>query len=196
MPVYEVVKDERKEERGVPCLTLLIDGRPTLIWCPKCETPGLGEDYFVRRKIARLKAGRADALASGAAPRTAGLPGKKRTARVFQSDAAPGLITTGSGKQREAPRRWRYELGGEPSEGDYATEAQAREACACAAYLTRGKLGRLAEMEAAFEGQHGKACEARVCPERHKVVLSDEGGTEYVAGVQPDGTFRFKAIGG
>lgn len=165
--------------------TFTVDGAETLIYCPT--------EYAARRKVQRLQQGRTDAL-GGPVLMTGGGPVRTAAprARVFREDGEPSYTTTRAGKRREVPKGWRFELDGTCCQGTYATEAEAREACAVRAYLTRGKLGRLKEAEEAFVAQHGKPCEVKV--QGGKITAHAEDGSCHSVGFFP-GQVRFKEIG-
>lgn len=190
MPEYKTHKCPEREARGRPCVSFTIDGAPTLMWWPICKEESLGWDYFARRAIKRLQAGREDSLGGMVKPVRAGFQATAEDAprgRVFS-------VTTGTptvnarGKTREAPARWKYALDGVESEKDYPTESAAREACACAGFLSRGKLGRLDAIRAAI----GEGATVGVCPERHRIVARDAAGVEYAVALDGEGV-RVKA---
>jgi hypothetical protein len=99
-----------------------------------------------------------------------------------------------SGKKvvRDVPQ-WKYTLDGKDSEETFATEKEAREACACKAWVTAGKLGKLSQIQDAFKAQMGKDGEAFACTERHRVLVRS-GEDEYSPGFQPDGSITFKQV--
>jgi hypothetical protein len=96
--------------------------------------------------------------------------------------AAPTTVVSRGGqtKTREARPLWRYSLDQLESSETFPTEAAARAACALAAFMTRHKLGRLAEVQARLEAEFpGQACKVWVCPKEH-AIRATVNGLEYL----------------
>jgi hypothetical protein len=205
VPEFKVVHDEEREatSRGRKAFTFLVDGVPSLMWFPNAsseEHPGRPADYFAQRTIRRLQEGRSTeafggptVVNGGERQHALGLRagrGKVVEAPQPEAEAAPDI----RGKPRSARPRYKYELDGKSSEETYATEAEAKAACAVAAFMTRGRLGKLSAAQEALAEEYPDAeCEVYVCDKRHKVCATVDG-EDYVVGFEPDGTFRFKKM--
>lgn len=186
---YQVILDESKagrvDKNGAPleCYTFTVNGTPSMKWFKPCQVEGLLATYYVERCIGRLKAGRSreafggPVLAMGAAGDL-----------VWMEAPAP----RGSVRRCEKRNRWVYTLDGREAEQTYPTEATAKEACACAAFMTRGKLGRLKEAVETFRACHGKGCEVRI-KGRAVVAVAEGCGTRYAVGFDAAGV-RFKSL--
>lgn len=180
------------------CISRLKAGRSREAFGPAPEVsvggvPLRTEDDSQETKAleAMKSAGVPESLAKQAVEQLKKLQGKGR-GRVYSEEGKAPEGTTDSGKPRTARPVWRYSLDGKPSEKTFPTEAAAREACATAAFMTRGKLGRLAEVKAALEAQFpGVECKVWACKGEH-CVRAKAGEVEYLIGWEPDGTFRFK----
>lgn len=200
MAEFKVFCDETRKGRvdkdGAPleCYTFAVNGAPSMKWFKPCLLPREQlppaydaalptEEYYVRRCIGRLRQGRSREAFGG--PSLAMGPGGV----LVQQQAAPARGTV---CRCDQTRRWKYTIDGREAPDTYPTEAQAREACAAAAFMSRGKLGRFAEAAEAFRQCHGKGCEVRV--EGRGVVAVAEGcGTRYAVGFDAQGV-RFKAL--
>lgn len=186
---YKVVKDESKvgkvDKNGAPleCYTFTINGMPSMKWFKPCMVEGLPEDYYVQRCIGRLRNGRSREAFGGPIV-TAGVDGN-----VFVSATQPprGFVSRCAHR-----KRWVYTLDGSEASETFPTEAMAREACAIAAFMTRGKLGRLAEAAEAFRAEHNKACDIRV--EGHGIVAHSECGARFAVSLTAGNAPRFKRM--
>lgn len=202
MPItYEIIHDPGREARGIQCLTFTVNGEPSLKWFHPCTIEGLSRTYYVERCINALKAGLSREAFGGpvATIRSADGPARQVNlnpggrGKVFHEDAEAAETTTRSGKTvRRGGRRYRYSLGGQPSEESYPTEAAAKEACAVAAFMTRGKLGRLVEVESAFKSEYDQACVASM--DSGSVIATAEDGTRYAVRLAAGEVPRFKVI--
>lgn len=195
MADFQIIHDEArgKTSAGRKVWTFTVDGTPSLYWCPTRPA--------VERVISRLKMGRSREAFGGAAVvagdrviGTAG-PGSGRGSVTSRAPATPThTVTMGSGrtKQRDNPSTWHYSLDGTECSESFASEAEARSACAIRAFMTRGKLGRIAEAQSALEARHpGKTCKVYVCPQRHRIV-GEVDGKEVHVGFDPDKGVVFK----
>ncbi len=174
MAKYNIFKNEDKEKAGLPCLSFTIDGYETMMWFSPCKVNGLNENYYVERCINRLKQGRSEAFGGPGVVQNEKLlaSGRKVRARTFES----------------SPRRWKYELDGKACEEHYPTESLAKEACAVKEFLTRGKLGRLKEIEESFKTKHGKECKAYV---KNNKITIDAADDKYFAAFEATGNIVF-----
>lgn len=215
MPEFQIIHDEEREEqsRGRKAFTFTVDGVPSLLWFPNALDeeghPGRPADYFVQRTIRRLQEGRSAEAFGDAGPAIAVVGAVQVAQSVSRSPRkARGKVVTKEvperaeavtdmrGKPREPRPTYTYELDGKPSDRTYATEKEAAAACAIAAFMTRGKLGRIPDAQAALEEQFPDCvCEVYACPTQHKVCarVDDE---DYAVGFEADGTFRFKKVAG
>lgn len=213
MPEFKVIHDPEREEssRGRKAFTFTVDGVPSLMWFPNASSvdhPGRPADYFVQRTIRRLQEGRStEAFGDSFSPQVLpegdvavrGAIGKVPRAgrgKVLELPPQEDTPTTDiRGKPRVARPRYTYELDGKTSEESYHTEAEAKAACAIAAFMTRGKLGKVAAAQAALKEQFpdGEEVEVYACAEKHKVCAVVDG-EEYAVGFEPDGSFRFKKV--
>lgn len=203
MPKFKIIHDAERAEatRGRKAFTFTVDGVPSLMWFPDASSedhPGRPADYFVQRAIGRLNAGRSTeafggpvAVASAGEVRAASQPARGRVEQLGQPTEATIDIR---GKPQSGRPRFTYTLDGKPSEDSYATEAEARAACAVAAFMTRGKLGKIQAAHSALQEEYpGAECAVYVCDKRHKVCATVDG-EEYHVGFEPDGTFKFKKL--
>lgn len=109
--------------------------------------------------------------------------------------ASEGAPATRSGKPSPSRPAWRYVLDGRRSTQSYPTEQSARAACAVAAFMSRGKLGRLAEAQGALEAAYpDRPCKVWACAKEH-CVRAKVDGAEYLIRWEPDGSFKFKPKG-
>lgn len=135
---------------------------PSLKWYRECVTAGLPKTHFVDRCIGRLKLGASReangdglVLMKDGAPVGLAMPQGGRIGRgaVFQKDgpAETELVPTrGGAKLREKRRPWCAQVDGalladrDGSPVEFPDEKSARGAMAIHAFMTRGKLGRIA----------------------------------------------------
>ena len=197
MPEITVVHDAARaaSSGGRKAWTVLVDGAPSLYWCPS--------EHAARRVASRLRAGRSGeafggaglVLPAGVLATSRGHPAKARGKVVSAGEAVVETVTTKSGrvKPREKRPAFVFELDGKCDERrKFASEQEAKAACACAAFASRGRLGRFAEAEAAFLDAFGKKCKVQVLDLpgsalHGKVVAKDEGGGLWHVGFRSGG---------
>lgn len=192
--------------------TFTVDGQPSLYYSPN--------EHGIRRVVERLRQGRSREAFGGSGvvvdgagvvqavahlPSAIGSAGAEAQATkqgrgcVTCEDGPVAMAATRANPKKVKPRGgnarkvFRATVDGKCLGKTFASEAEAKAACAIACFMTRGKLGKLAETAAAFEAQLGRKATVAVCPERHAVVCRDEAGVEYAFGVEPGGAIRFKA---
>ena len=193
---YKIVQDQGRAARGLPSYTFLIDGRPSLAWC--------ANERAVQRKIDRLRAGRSDVF-GGPVLMVDGKPvarvgGQKIRAKIVPSEGevTTEMVTTKSGKQKPREKRpgFDYELDGRRYPVKVSSESEARELAAVHGFLTRGKVGRAMDAAKLVGERFGaKGCRVFLCARRHKLMVRDESGAEYVIGVGVDGGLLAKPTG-
>jgi hypothetical protein len=196
MPEIKFIHDEQRAtaSRGRKGWTFTVDGALSLYWAPS--------EHAIRRVASRLLAGRSGEAFGGAGLITPGAVtvtsrGHDRPPRgkVLQAgEVTVETVTTKSG--REKPREKRpvfvFELDGREPTATFASLAEAKVACATAAFMTRGRLGRFAEAEAAFKDQFGKVCKVHLLG--RKIVAKDEAGGIWAVGLQEGHAPRFKLV--
>lgn len=153
--------------------TFRVDGQESLYYCPRQDA--------AERVVKRLQD-----------------PGALRSRESVGRQAARSAFL-GQAVVAEAPRvevvplpsgRCGYRLdGGELVE--CASKAEVMVCADTAAFMTRGKLGRLAEAKAQLEAERGCACEIAV--ENGKIVAIDEHGHRCACDVPARGPIAFKS---
>lgn len=193
---YKIMQSPAKAERGLPSFTFTVDGAPALMW--------FRTERAAQRKIDRLRAGRSNVF-GGPALLVDGKPvgqadGPKIRANIVKSASEVTTETVKMKSGREKPREkrpgWDYELDGQHFAVAVTSENEARELCAVHAFVTRGKLSRVGDAAALVEKRFGvSGAKAFICPKRHKVMVRDESGAEYVIGIALDGGLLAKPTG-
>ena len=187
----EIYQDKDRAKAGVQSWTFSVDGQPSGMWCPT--------EYAAHRVVTRLEQGRSGeafgrsvAVAGDRDVRVAEALPKARGRVVEVPKKGKEKVALGSGKEkeREAKPSYKYVLDGKESADEYPTEAAAREACAFAAFMTRGKLGRLAEVEEAVKADCGEDCKAAY--DGKAVTVKTKSGKVYVARVVAGEPVRVK----
>lgn len=183
--------------------TFTVDGHPSLYFSSTKRN--------IERVIDRLKLGRSSEAFGGAGTATfarspilvkyASLTGEDKPARgkvIAGGEVTTETVETKSGrtKPREKRPSFLFELDGKVYDGNHTSEAEARGACAIAAFMTRGKLGLKDEARAAFKDERGKDCKIHLVA--GKLVAKDTDGKLWWVGVTLGAPltrkYRFKAV--
>lgn len=181
MAEFQVVHDPDRENRGIQCYTFLVDGVPSLKWFHRCHLSGHAPTFYADRCIGRLKKGLSREAFGGPAVMLAGASAAPPAGRGKVYQAGTVAYTSKAGKSVERAA-WKYDLDGQCCGETYPTEDAAKAACALAAFMSRGKLGRVGEAQAALEAAHpGCSCKVSVCAKKHKVVAEVDGKPVAVA---------------
>lgn len=100
-------------------------------------------------------------------------------------------MRSGREKTRTLEPGWKAEVDGNDL-GEFATEQEARRAAAIAAFMTRGKLGRLKEAEEQFEAEYGVT--GRAAYDGKSVTVVSEDGARYAVRLMPGRPPVFKPL--
>lgn len=187
----KVYQDKDKESIGVNSWTFSVDGQASGYWCPN--------QHAVNRVIGRLNSGRCREAFGGTGQvsnvqvSTSATTSKGRGCIHTVKPAEHSKeVTLGSGKtkSRDNKESYSYSLDGVRSDKEFGSEQEAKVALAFHAFMTRGKLGRLQEAKEHFESTRGKKCEVNY--DGKTVSLLDEDGVDYLVGLYPGESPRFK----
>jgi len=190
--IYQDTSRAAMTDRAVPSWSFRIDGIESGFWSPT--------RYAVERCISRLKEGRSreafgdkvDVFSNGvkvAEARTGPGQGRAKVTQ-FQPNVQQSTRKMKSGREKPPVNRpmFRAELDGEHI-GDYATEKEARAACAFKAFMTRGKA-KLHDQQ--VETAQGKRLTVKYTGKGLRAV--DNDGNEYAVGFRSDGRHVIKPI--
>lgn len=198
----EIKEDAARAEgsRGRKSFTLLIDGQPSLYWCPTRRAAERVKERLERGRSGEAFGGNGVAATSTEKVTTSAkghaLDGRGKVICVGERTVETVVTKSGREKPREKRPAFSFELDGKHHESIVAgSEEQAKALCAVAAFTTRGKLGKFALAEAAFKDQTGLDCKVQAAPELGgKVVAKDSKGGLWLVGFKDGDSVKFSRV--
>lgn len=124
----------------------------------------------------------------------------KGRGKIVKNKAVPGevqeiVLGSGKTKKRAARDKFKYVLDGKESVGEFHSEKEARAACSIQAFMSRGKLGKVQELQEFLEKEFpGKKCKAFACAKQHCIRAFVEDKEYQVSWIKVGGVWSVERI--